>query len=99
TRFSRDWSSDVCSSDLAMRMQGALGLSRGAGGIDNEGGVVRRRLHRFEGIRTVGHAGGHVQAIVAGSVYTQDVAKRRKIAAQCQIGRASCRERGSGSSG
>src|SRR5690606_14885548 len=34
TRFSRDWSSDVCSSDLALANRLALSMAEDAGGVD-----------------------------------------------------------------
>src|SRR5690606_39300083 len=83
TRFSRDWSSDVCSSDLRPRWwswawavadgtgsgDGADGAD-GAGGAGGAGGAAagrRGRLARSSGV-TVDHSPG------------------------AQIGRASCRE-------
>src|SRR5690606_40290723 len=83
TRFSRDWSSDVCSSDLdlaAERREGRLdrGLRRGERA---RGGGVRGRLARGPDGRC------HQRLLDPGGATdrTGDVA---------QIGRASCRERG-----
>src|SRR5690606_30177314 len=52
TRFSRDWSSDVCSSDLGHRFGGPTGAHRGGGG------AAGRALPRHAGGRAGARRGG-----------------------------------------
>src|SRR5690606_40167498 len=57
TRFSRDWSSDVCSSDLDAVRSVAVGRARGAGSV----GSVRHPLHgppEFDPHSASGQLGG-----------------------------------------
>src|SRR3712207_9418073 len=90
TRYWRDWSSDVCSSDL---------LSFGTAGMRGIRGIGRNRMNRYNvGKATQGLANYILQ--VAG-----EEGKKRGVAiaydcridseenAETKIGRASCRER------
>src|SRR5690606_40929682 len=92
TRFSRDWSSDVCSSDLVSRtsqgyeqairsMGGPLRcVAPGKGGGDDEGTNIRARIlgERGSGMSSGGESRKPCCMPAARSV---------------EIGRASCRER------
>src|SRR5207253_3275891 len=87
TRWPRDWSSDVCSSDLRL-------LTVVGGGVERLGklgaiAVQRHRLEHAAPARLVGAldvldggVGGHVDGLADG-------ARDERL----QIGRASCRER------
>src|SRR5690606_39963568 len=93
-RFSRDWSSDVCSSDLMKRSREFLlvGLGLGLDGHRNDRGG---KLHRFELNRIVGVAQGVTGRGVLETnrghyVPGEDVFD---ILTVVEIGRASCRRR------
>src|SRR5690606_41201171 len=90
TRFSRDWSSDVCSSDLALpaaRGAGGDGFGRVVGvglvaaGLGGPGRLQRGGLGRGDGV-AAGVLDGPDEGPLGG-----------------EIGRASCRERGEGAVG
>src|SRR5437868_9221709 len=80
TRSKRDWSSDVCSSDLVLVVI-VLGAE-----------VLRRALDRGHQPRDGGGAGGVLLAVE--EVLRRVLADAGRAAEQ--IGRASCRERGEG---
>src|SRR5690606_40135840 len=92
TRFSRDWSSDVCSSDLkrihARAAHGAVNVDedRGGGGRRQQldGRASRRRCDQKER-GTEGNAAKDTQKRSMQAVHVSPGAKK--------IGRASCRER------
>src|SRR5690606_39879624 len=95
TRFSRDWSSDVCSSDLGRRLQGgglvvALGTV-GFGGGDQQCRILpgRRRPRTGGGGRGCLHLGGQ-------SLGGRVVVGGHRLA---EIGRSACRETGRGEGG
>src|SRR5690606_39911108 len=80
TRFSRDWSSDVCSSDLAL--EEAFVHHRNVG---VETGQAQGRTHHVD---EGGQPAPSAQALQGPDIHDQG---RRH-----EIGRASCRERGEG---
>src|SRR5690606_40841467 len=85
TRFSRDWSSDVCSSDLADRLEVGDDPVHGehaVGGDEPEAGVGRRLELPLE----VGH-------VVVGVAEALRLAEADAVDDAGEIGRASCRER------
>src|SRR5699024_11820921 len=99
TRSKRDWSSDVCSSDL-------VDVDIGVGGVDQFDEVV---LHGRAGVAATavdlvdpevagGDDGGRGGGGEAGRE-AQAEREGRDGAADAQIGRASCRERGGGGGG
>src|SRR5690606_40432217 len=94
TRFSRDWSSDVCSSDLT----GLLQILRNVLGVEHQRRVEEaeendasteqkdvQRLTRSDGLRNIRQP-THPFGL------TKPLPERRRE--QQEIGRASCRERG-----
>src|SRR5690606_40166328 len=90
TRFSRDWSSDVCSSDLVRQFLAPVGQQFGAGQAgDGEDGHGQRQggKQRQGGGRATTEAPNRQAACdtpaIGGTIH----------GAQYQIGRASCRER------
>src|SRR5699024_12438258 len=90
TRSKRDWSSDVCSSDLELLVVAEHGL-------DDVGGVPDLHpealmLHRIPGGFAQARPGGE-QAVVRPMGVDQTVQLRHHLGAE--IGRASGRERGS----
>src|SRR5690606_39862944 len=91
TRFSRDWSSDVCSSDLGLSLLafGALGTWAYFASIDEvvrgEGKVVPSQQVQI------------VQSLDGGIV--EETLIRTGDQVEKEIGRASCRERGRESGG
>src|SRR5690606_39768552 len=84
TRFSRDWSSDVCSSDLNADLAGFplhdLALPRKL--IQSLAIFLQRRVHRRHLLDLAGKARKHLFPIA-----------RRQLRYGLEIGRASCRER------
>src|SRR5690606_40258378 len=86
TRFSRDWSSDVCSSDLLLdldrldgRADGALLLGELAGAVVARGGVVSHQMSRN---------------LVSFAFCTMNCLRSSTTSPmRVEIGRASCRER------
>src|SRR5207249_6251196 len=86
TRSKRDWSSDVCSSDLGVHAvdEGAAGGVKSAGGGRDGQFSHCVQLQRCRGLESVGD-------LIA------SVARRRAgNPTRAEIGRASCRERGEG---
>src|SRR5690606_40940537 len=94
TRFSRDWSSDVCSSDLPARSgfelvdqlepsPGPLDLAAGARGEALIGEALEGDGALAVGVRSV-----REPAVEHGAAHVLDMVE--------QIGRASCRERAEG---
>src|SRR5256885_4205922 len=93
TRLQGDWSSDVCSSDLAgcLVARGAPASSAGLlGAKARHARRARLRLgaHTGAGLVPLGH-GGTLEAPVLARV----AVGRRHGAVRIEIGRASCRER------
>src|SRR5207302_8298975 len=86
TRFSRDWSSDVCSSDLRPA-GGPAGGHRPRG----EATPVRPRRRPGEAQRALGRAGVRGRGI---GVKKSGRKKAQNAQKEAEIGRASCRERG-----
>src|SRR5690606_39334766 len=93
TRFSRDWSSDVCSSDLIRHWE-REGLfpaaGRSAAGYRRYGAEA---IDRARFIRTCQRAGLRLGDI-ADLLAVRDTGVCPCEPAERQIGRASCRERG-----
>src|SRR5690606_40958626 len=92
TRFSRDWSSDVCSSDLAEPVPHA--------DPHEEAGVVAEleaEARAVGGAVALAHSGAGVLievAVAVGLAATGDDAHHEaELGVDRQIGRASCRER------
>src|SRR5690606_40546323 len=86
TRFSRDWSSDVCSSDL-----------RPVGGRDGGGGGGLRQAVALEDVdaraRVEGAEAAAERGAPADGVADPAAHGVAQLAVDQQIGRASCRER------
>src|SRR5207253_7327201 len=85
TRWPRDWSSDVCSSDLVVELGRQL---LGDDAVDHRRGTLCKRVARchVERAELVGGGVGHVVGLV----------ELGELSALLKIGRASCRERGWG---
>src|SRR5690606_39857367 len=92
TRFSRDWSSDVCSSDLLYRMQIVVDLAAQFG--RKVAFVGRGVVENSE----IGQRLGYLR--IPGGVQIRDSDVRsypsQDVVCICKIGRASCRVRGEG---
>src|SRR5690606_39798338 len=92
TRFSRDWSSDVCSSDLGPERRFAdkiirLAEHRPAAGEKGLTSLERNAFREIgERLRKESEAGGEKRA--------SPETETPKAAPTAEIGRASCRERG-----
>src|SRR5207249_8205887 len=89
TRSKRDWSSDVCSSDLGSRGIGRAIVERLA-----QDGAVVAFIYRRDA-----KAAAEVEAAVrargrAATALQADLGAPAEVAAALEIGRASCRERG-----
>src|SRR5436309_5266448 len=87
TRFSRDWSSDVCSSDLPCRLQRQDSGGRLLLPAHHRQGPARLRRHR------VPAAGDEASECACSYACACDRDHLRGQARRRQIGRASCRER------
>src|SRR5690606_39506250 len=88
TRFSRDWSSDVCSSDLEAHDKDALSIGRRPAGLSAD---------PWTAIVLLFHDHEWEQAILEWALDTPAFfigAQGGFEARRAQIGRASCRERG-----
>src|SRR5690606_39676632 len=85
TRFSRDWSSDVCSSDLACRGER---LARAASGPD---WPIVAPPCQAESMRPDSDTGEEVALSIASQVIWPDILYAPFI--NVKIGRAACRER------
>src|SRR5690606_39734020 len=86
TRFSRDWSSDVCSSDLPLEVisgQAELFGDEVHDGGGHLGGIVQERAKETHGGQLQGQA----------ELVARPVGAHRQAACVGEIGRASCRER------
>src|SRR5690606_40384525 len=96
-RFSRDWSSDVCSSDLDSGRETRAYVS-----AFDRSRVHQSRLYRFEKRRLVANFGALLgERQIRCATWSIDrpeigVMSDPQISDDAQIGRASCRERGSG---
>src|SRR5690606_40772068 len=88
TRFSRDWSSDVCSSDLFQLTEYGAFMKLPADQIadNNEHRTEKERDTPAKGIKTF-----YTHYTLSGKNYSQTNDKRY---GGSEIGRASCRERG-----
>src|SRR5690606_40146379 len=91
TRFSRDWSSDVCSSDLVKIIE-----------KNDPVGTLTHRTHCFaKGLSgkasstTRDWEGGIEEHIYVGTGHHKDdpIGKQIRVRRRAKIGRASCRER------
>src|SRR5207302_5583211 len=92
TRFSRDWSSDVCSSDLKQIEQAADEALRTEPPPQNKtmGGIPRNALLKPSDAQW--RQGSQKFVLGDRVIYTADSGKV-PIASKGKIGRASCRER------
>src|SRR5690606_40088939 len=92
TRFSRDWSSDVCSSDLIILDKPLeLGSTQAVGAVKRnlrEAGLLGKGNDKTK----VGH-GGTLDPLATG-VLPIAIGEATKLCGRMQIGRASCRDRG-----
>src|SRR5690606_40273905 len=99
TRFSRDWSSDVCSSDLPS----ILDAFREGEGAQVEAALKAAADNRSDiqplELRTAGENGGSVRLWVTPVGDTAAEGETAILYALDKIGRASCRERGEISAG
>src|SRR5690606_40514217 len=92
TRFSRDWSSDVCSSDLVLAyvvVPGAAAKGFGAALVMGEG-TLADVLHRFSMARMLAKASLPRAAFTSRGASSSPSHSRSSWG---KIGRASCRER------
>src|SRR5690606_39999649 len=89
TRFSRDWSSDVCSSDLASRL-----LARNATLAPGQTVAPRFAIHLPAGT-PLGFYTGTVTALEGGTMPLAEVTFSFRVVPpeEAEIGRASCRDR------
>src|SRR5206468_5997864 len=93
TRSDRDWSSDVCSSDLIFAGSSGTFLAL------NKGSIVRRRFRPGEIICREGEHGSTAFYVLSGQVEVSISTpmahvKSGRRTGRVEIGRASCRERG-----
>src|SRR5207247_6393372 len=90
TRSTRDWSSDVCSSDLSTHAVFPAMLRRGSGTIINVGSTAGRNVipkHTpYCGTKHAVHA-------MSEGLRREGAAKGVRVIVVSQIGRASCRAR------
>src|SRR5690606_41136687 len=86
TRFSRDWSSDVCSSDLEIRLPGGRSCS-----INLSGQTLGDEGFLSFVVDALDHS-GVAQSSICFEVTESTISTNVQQA--LQIGRASCRERG-----
>src|SRR5690606_40296070 len=94
TRFSRDWSSDVCSSDL-VRLYFPLFLANGITGIRDTWGS-REVAAEVAAEVSAGVLAGPVRLVVAGNLVDGParIWPNSQVAITPEIGRAACRGRG-----
>src|SRR5690606_40117055 len=94
TRFSRDWSSDVCSSDLDAAVGGGFAAAVLANLVSEEQNVrlVATKVDLGEADAGIVYA---TDAVTLPGLVVFDVpADHNPVATYPEIGRASCRERG-----
>src|SRR5690606_39686231 len=94
TSFSRDWSSDVCSSDLLRAKQKARRIY----------GILERQFHRYyevsaqrrglTGLNLLQILESRLDNVVYRLGFAESRAQARLLVSHGQIGRASCREGG-----
>src|SRR5206468_9449970 len=84
TRSDRDWSSDVCSSDLIARHQGQATFHAAAGDVHEWAGF-HAVSQAFDGFGSAADPGGELLGIVRAPGFALALAFRRD-----EIGRASC---------
>src|SRR5690606_40594796 len=99
TRFSRDWSSDVCSSDLLAGFTRPTFIPAGESValLAVDGGVLTGAGEQLAENLVV-HRQQSAVALVALAALVGDLAQTPPVAGQ-QIGRAACRERVGGAGG
>src|SRR5690606_40987816 len=88
TRFSRDWSSDVCSSDLAIILYLAFYQYKG---------IIRLKWYYSTAwfVFFIACIGAFpLLSQLAAQAMDTDVVQSRDVVSRAKIGRASCRERG-----
>src|SRR5207253_7034235 len=93
TRWPRDWSSDVCSSDLSMMNARAIKTDLG---LDASAAIRRKHGATLDPYRAcVGLAAAAADrgAVLSERSPVRQITFNRKIATVMKIGRASCRER------
>src|SRR5207302_5211928 len=95
TRFSRDWSSDVCSSDLVAQFRDQTRRFLAGELTEDE----FRPLRLQNGLYIQKHAPMLRIAVPYGLLSSTQLRKLAHIGRKYEIGRASCRERGEVSAG
>src|SRR5699024_11375236 len=97
TRSKRDWSSDVCSSDLTARKSNQSILKEISPGISLEGMMLKLKLQYF------GHLMRRVDSLektlMLGGIEGRRRRGQQRMRWLDEIGRASCREGGEGEEG
>src|SRR5206468_5383768 len=89
TRSDRDWSSDVCSSDLQPMFAPMYAPGQQFVGAEDSQPGIRDTWDVINQVPTVGAATEDVQ----GEMRRQEVSVQDRLLEPSQIGRASCRER------
>src|SRR5690606_40806700 len=79
TRFSRDWSSDVCSSDLNAAIETATGRTLTIEGIVNGATLRGPGAFHLGGGATMANA-----TSLAGTTITQDRSEERRVGKECR---------------
>src|SRR5207253_5224161 len=98
TRWPRDWSSDVCSSDLVAK-EGPLVNERHGVSILSENTGAHEELGEFALSVNPFDVQETADSIHAALTMAEDERARRARGLKDKIGRASCRERGGGAAG
>src|SRR5690606_40947788 len=94
-RFSRDWSSDVCSSDLVVGQQGGGGLPVTAGDSDQQRpGVPGGELDLGDHRNPLGDKGLYQGNRIGYARTLHHQSRIEDLLLTVEIGRASCRESG-----
>src|SRR5690606_40512221 len=93
TRFSRDWSSDVCSSDLLLTPIGYQTLLFAAC-FHDVGKLEELAVHPVTGDVFYTDRGQRFGHILLGRDMLLDAARELNVPRELEIGRASCRGRG-----
>src|SRR5690606_40923327 len=96
TRFSRDWSSDVCSSDLAVSKVSSYTAAREAVAVANLADAAAKGMVKASQTDP-GQQLGRIWLVLNGD--GQMVGVQVSNGSTWEIGRASCRERGDGGGG